>query len=280
MGFASPHALASSNCRGWFQLPVSVARWHGSCATGNPQRCVAYHPQFIAGSSRQSGLLCSWLHIALHRRLARPYRAAPYSFHRACHLTIRSSGPRPRATLSSQSSWPRPLTSSVMPKAWLPLHAAAYNLDADHVRELLAQNIDPNAYDDDGFAALHWLAMRSMVADPLPAAKLLVTAGSNVNALTCAGKDSVLSWCIEAGHLQLLELHLSSGADPNLAADEVTPLMRAAGTRSVRMVMSLLRQGADPLARAGRFTASDYASSKRMARIIEQFPRVSASLSA
>lgn len=175
---------------------------------------------------------------------------------------------------------PRRGRTAVMPRVWLPLHAAAYNLDEDWIRELLGQSLDPNVYDDAGYMPLHWLAMRSMVTDPIPAAELLVDAGANIDVLTSDGKNSVLNWCIQAGHLQLLEFFLSRGADPNLACDEVTPLMEAAGTRSVRMVVLLLKHGADPSAKAGRFTVSDYASTKRMARLIQQFRHVDAISSA
>ena len=159
-----------------------------------------------------------------------------------------------------------------MPKNWPELHLAAYNADADGVSALLSRGEDPNCYDEEGFMPLHWLALRAKVADPLPTARLLLAAGANVNAPTASGKDTVLSWSIEAGHMPLFELLLSSGANPNLAADEVTPLMRAASERNVRMVVHLLKLGADPHAKAGRFTAVDYAANKRLARIIERFP--------
>src|SRR5438270_436727 len=106
-----------------------------------------------------------------------------------------------------------------MPEIWPELHSAAYNADSDSVDLLLSRGEDPNAYDEDGFMPLHWLALRSKVADPLPTARSLIAAGAEVNALTASGKDTVLSWSIEAGHLPLFKLLLSSGANPNLPAD-------------------------------------------------------------
>jgi len=53
-----------------------------------------------------------------------------------------------------------------------------------------------------------------------------------------------------------------AGADPNLEADQVTPLMVAAQDGDSELVQLLLAAGAEPKKWCGSFCAADYAQSR------------------
>jgi ankyrin repeat protein len=155
-----------------------------------------------------------------------------------------------------------------------PLHAAVYNVDESAVQLLLAQDLDPNERDDNGFTPLHWAGLRGAVGDMRQIVSFLVTAGADLNLLTSSETDSVLSWAVEAGNLDLVAHIIAAGADPNLRASEVTPLMRAAASGNLHVVDILLRNGADPNARTGSFSAAEYADHYGFAELATNIRRV------
>jgi ankyrin repeat protein len=140
------------------------------------------------------------------------------------------------------------------------LHVAAYNADAESVREFLRLGADPNERDERGFTPLLWTALRGAVANQVPVVEALIDAGADPNAVTDKGDSTVLMWAVQSGNLDVICALLKGGADANRAADEVTPLMVAARGGLEGVVRLLLDVGADPDAKAGRFTAADYAS--------------------
>ena len=100
------------------------------------------------------------------------------------------------------------------PSPSTPLDQAAVEGDGTTVRALLHRGDDPNAYDADGWTALHWAA--------------------------------------RAGKLETTRLLLEGGAQPDVRDRYVngwTPLMHAAHKHQAATVQALLQAGADPNAR-------------------------------
>ena len=140
------------------------------------------------------------------------------------------------------------------------LHVAAYNSDLGTVIELLANGSNPNACDEKGFTPLHWCAFRGLVGTQQHlVAEALLQAGANPNACTNA-EDCILNMAIESGNQSLVEVLIRNGADVNMIANGVTPLMTAARVGDKDMIDMLLQAGADPKAEVGGFQAYDYAT--------------------
>lgn len=141
------------------------------------------------------------------------------------------------------------------------LHSAVYDCDLKDVRRRIASGDDVNATDSKGFTPLHWCALRSMVSDKSQKiAEILIENGADPNAKTTnADKYSVLNWAIDVESLNLVEFLIKKGADVNLEAGGVMPLMRAASSGNRQMVKLLISYGADTSLRIGSFTALDYA---------------------
>ena len=79
----------------------------------------------------------------------------------------------------------------------------------------------------------------------LPSAKLLVTAGANVNDTNAWGVSATVL-AAHSGYVELVEYLLDHGADPNLADAGFGALHEAVMRRDERMVATLLAHGADP----------------------------------
>ena len=82
-------------------------------------------------------------------------------------------------------------------------------------------------------------------AGDLSSAKLLLTAGANVNDADAWGVTATVL-AAHSGYTELLEFLLEKGADPNLAAAGFTALHAAIMRRDQKMVAALLARGADP----------------------------------
>ncbi len=149
----------------------------------------------------------------------------------------------------------------------LPLTAAAAQGDTSQVQQLLAQGVDVNATDGQGWNALMWAARFGH--------------SRTLNALLDAGADpdrpdqglngwTPLMFAIHTSQYQALVTLLDRGADPNARAtidvsdrlfggEGTTPLIMAAGYGYTNMVQTLLARGADPFAQSSGVTALDVA---------------------
>ncbi|MCU1339814.1 MAG: hypothetical protein JWO19_5395 [Bryobacterales bacterium] len=108
------------------------------------------------------------------------------------------------------------------------------------VRALLAQRVDVNAAEPDGFTALHWAAQR----DNLEIADLLITAGAGPSAASRYKITPLALACIN-GSAVLIERLLKAGLDPNSTSEEgQTALMTASLTGKIDAVKTLLTHGA------------------------------------
>ncbi|MEW6210276.1 MAG: ankyrin repeat domain-containing protein [Acidobacteriota bacterium] len=144
-------------------------------------------------------------------------------------------------------------------KAMTPLHVAAYDCDRDAVIDLLRNGSDPNARDNYGYTPLHWCAFRGAVgAEQHLIAEALLQAGADPNAFTNLGYCA-LNFAIDSGNKILIASLISKGANVNIIADDVTPLMTAAREGDIEIVQMLLQAGADPNVECGGFKAYDYA---------------------
>jgi len=121
-----------------------------------------------------------------------------------------------------------------------PLTLAAYWAGPAEVKELLARSADPNARNDSGVAAL------IPATDNLETTRLLVEAGSNVNARTEDGSSALMVAARRAGGVAVAAYLLEKGADIGAStADGITPLHRAAESGDVDMIKLLLERGAN-----------------------------------
>jgi uncharacterized protein len=128
-----------------------------------------------------------------------------------------------------------------------PVADAARREDRDTVRALLQQGSDVNAPQGDGMSALHWAAERGDAA----MARMLVTAGANVKAVTRIGQYTPLHVAAKSGDLAVVALLLDAGADVDARTTPggTTPLHLAAASGNAAVVSALLDHGADVNAR-------------------------------
>src|SRR5688572_14793503 len=133
------------------------------------------------------------------------------------------------------------VTLSAAPAADLRLIDATKKLDVQAVRSLLAQRVDVNAPEADGFTALHWAAQRN---DP-QLVDLLIRAGANVKSSTRYNITPLYLASLN-GNAAIIERLLNAGADPNGVTHEgQTMLMSAALSGKVDAVRLLITRGAN-----------------------------------
>lgn len=122
-----------------------------------------------------------------------------------------------------------------------PVADAVEHRDTAGLQALLKQKADVNAAQGDGTTALHWAAFN----DDLASARLLLTAGAKVEAVTRVGAITPLLMASRNGNPGLVTALVSAGADVNRAnAEGTTPLMQAAASGSVETAKLLLDHGA------------------------------------
>lgn len=124
-----------------------------------------------------------------------------------------------------------------------PLYVAARRGQTQVVARLLERGADVAESAPRGGTALHWAAHNGH----LDVARLLITAGAELDAPDARGHATPLVWALLSGHLEVMELLLRLGADPD-ARDKAgeTPLVLAIYDGNRAAAELLLRQGADP----------------------------------
>ena len=152
-----------------------------------------------------------------------------------------------------------------------PIHDAAYNIDVEALRRLLAEGVSPRATDFMGSTPLHCLCRSTWGAldDRLLCLRLLLDAGANLEAVDC-NRHTPLHWCT-ARHenVEIMKLLVEAGANVNAAADfSKTALHFAASNGTLACVEVLLAAGADINVRTntGR-TPFDMALDKNIRRV-------------
>jgi ankyrin repeat protein len=123
-----------------------------------------------------------------------------------------------------------------------PLERAAENASESMVLTLLAAGADPTAMQSSGLTPLMIAARTGSVE----VVRALLAAGADVNAATRATRSTALMWAISERHLDIAQVLLDRGANPQTAtADGFTPLMFAARTGDIGMGELLLAAGVD-----------------------------------
>jgi len=139
------------------------------------------------------------------------------------------------------------------------LHAAVSAKHPGWVQTRVARGDDTEALDEHGRTPLLSNCSRGSGDEAVQIARILLSAGANPNAVGLAADGSCLHLAAEAWNEELVHLLIEYGANPNLIADDVSPLMCAIRARQVQIAEFLLSKGADPTyVYAGR-TAADYA---------------------
>ena len=129
-----------------------------------------------------------------------------------------------------------------------PIHDAAYNIDVEALRRLLAENVSPRATDFMGSTPLHCLCRSTWGAldDRLLCLRLLLDAGANMEAVDC-NRHTPLHWCTaRVQNIKIMSSLIEAGANVNAAADfGKTALHFAASNGALACVEVLLAAGAD-----------------------------------
>ena len=163
-----------------------------------------------------------------------------------------------------------------------PIHDAAYNIDVEALRRLLAEGVSPRATDFMGSTPLHCLCRSTWGAldDRLLCLRLLLDAGANLEAVDC-NRHTPLHWCT-ARHenVEIMKLLVEAGANVNAAADfSKTALHFAASNGALACVEVLLAAGASVNARnVDGSTSFDVALSHHCRRIWPLFLRAGAEI--
>lgn len=129
-----------------------------------------------------------------------------------------------------------------------PLHVAARTLEADSVELLLGHRLDPNARNKKGATPLQ------MALAVGPEALEAFARSQGTAYVSMLNKKQLESEARERAH-GVVKMLLDAGADPDVAAEGETPLIRAVEGNRPRCVKALLEAGADPDLPRGRRNA-------------------------
>lgn len=132
----------------------------------------------------------------------------------------------------------------------IPLHFAALQDNVDMGKLLISAGSNINAVDLHGNTPLH----NSCYHNSPKFTTLLISKGALLD-LQSKNRDTPLDYATEAGHLEIVKSLINAGAKVNLAGENNwTPLHNAASiTRKVaiEIVTLLLKAGANPAAKSG-----------------------------
>jgi ankyrin repeat protein len=133
-----------------------------------------------------------------------------------------------------------------IPAQQLALTEAVRNDDATHTRELLADGVDPDGYDEDGNAPLHIAVLQNN----LQMIGILLDAGADIDRPRTGAGDTPLLEGVQHHHDDATLLLLARGADPTYAAWR-GPALRSAIQQNARpeVVNALIEHGAIERAR-------------------------------
>jgi Zn-dependent protease with chaperone function len=122
-----------------------------------------------------------------------------------------------------------------------PLIDAVMEADMEQINALLAEGVDPDAQDGDGWTALHWAVQDSNV----DVAKALLEAGADPNLEDYYGGVPLMI-AAGNGNVELVQLLLEAGADiDHQDYDGWTPLIHAVLSEQIDTVQMFLEAGAD-----------------------------------
>ena len=126
------------------------------------------------------------------------------------------------------------------------LHFAAYCGDAEGVLAALAQGLDVDGQDDNGYTALHWNAdMGCAPGDRETIVTILLDHGAEVEARDAQGRTPLFV-AASSGSAQIVRALVLAGANVNARSNSgATPLMLAASSGSLDAVTFRLAGGAD-----------------------------------
>jgi ankyrin repeat protein len=123
---------------------------------------------------------------------------------------------------------------------------AARDDDQELIHRFIAQHVDVNARQGDGFTALHWAAYN----DDIDLTKVLLKAGAAPEARTRLEGDTPLFLAATNGDQLLIDTLLAGGAEAATSNDNgTTPLMEAAAAGKTDAILALLNHGAEINAR-------------------------------
>jgi ankyrin repeat protein len=135
-------------------------------------------------------------------------------------------------------------TSQDEQDGFTPLMRAAQKGQVNVIRALLRKGVTVDAKHPAGFTALFLAAQQGNV----PIVKLLLNAGANPNVSVRTphfGEINPLIWGILSGNQIMVLTLIKGGAEVDPRIDGATPLMLAVQSRSLQIVNTLLRAGAN-----------------------------------
>lgn len=197
----------------------------------------AIHQHLIGMRWTMSDWVVAWMALAWHRGMKEAF-SQPELFCEWASWEL--CCPEPSPAPSKPAVGP-PRLSSRATELRKKLFAVASAGDAEAIKEMVAQGVKLDAYNQDRVTAL----MLAAKGNHVPAVVVLLEAGADVTKLDPKGK-SILGIAAEEGRREIITAVLSSGVHPDLTDKPVTPLVRASRRGDLDIMRVLLDAGADP----------------------------------
>lgn len=127
------------------------------------------------------------------------------------------------------------------------LWRAVADSNIEKIQGLLAQGVDVDAKDENGWTGLRYAVFH----ENLKVVRLLLKNKADPSLRDFQDGTTALHWAAQVGNTEIVKALLESGADPNMpdTFSGSTPLMNAAAMGWIATVKVLLDKGADPNAR-------------------------------